>query len=364
MRKAKIIKAMKKCFILLLFFFLYGCTETTVTKNTEYEYRVKFVAAGDNLIHNTIYEACREQGGYDFRSIYAEIKTYIKNYDLAFINQETILGGTELGLSTYPNFNSPQEVGDALIDAGFNLFSLANNHTLDRGEVAIVNAVNYFENKDVYYSGARISLGTHLSTFKINNIKFAFIAYTYGTNGIRIPKGKEYLVNVYSHEKARQDLESLEGVDFVIVSMHWGDEYTIEPNKYQIEVKNFLSSLGVDLIVGHHPHILQPVEEIVDENNKTFVAYSLGNFLSDQQGIDRLIGGLLSLEFVKKKNGAEKMCYMENYEMMLTYRYKKDNVFSVMPLAYVGSEKLDNYLEVFMEKVEVVKTYYDPIQVR
>src|SRR5690606_4745531 len=116
-------------------------------------YVVRLVAVGDNLIHSNVYEAAVIDNSYDFHPMFEDIKPYIKTFDLAFVNQETILGGSEIGLSSYPCFNSPYEVGDALVDAGFNLISIANNHTLDRGEKGVLNALDYWDSKDVIYSG-------------------------------------------------------------------------------------------------------------------------------------------------------------------------------------------------------------------
>lgn len=361
---------MKKIIIFICTLLLVSCSSSNVDEfedliSSGYEHKVSLVAVGDNLIHDSIYKSAQIGDEYDFTPIYSDIKSYIQSFDLAFINQETILGGKEIGLSTYPNFNSPQELGDALIDTGFNLFSIANNHTLDRGEKAIVNATTYMDSKDLIYSGARRSPGSHVQVFKKNNINFAFVAYTYGTNGILVPKGKDYLVNLYSHEKASVDINAIKNeVDFIIVSMHWGDEYTLYPNKYQIDAASHLSSLGVDLIIGHHPHVIQPVDEIISNNHKTFVTYSLGNFLSDQKGVDRLIGSALSIEFVKTKRNDNVTLKYNNIEARLLYRYKNLNNFIVMPLTYVGDDILEGYGDYFNSKEQLIKTYYDKIEVR
>jgi len=166
-------------------------------------YELSLVMAGDNLIHNSIYEEAyrlANYSGYDFKPMYTYLKDIVSNYDLAYYNQETILGGSEIGLSSYPAFNSPYEVGDAMIDAGFNLVSLATNHTLDRGESAVINSCEYWSSKkDVMTSGSYCSFEERdaVQVMEKNNISYSLLSYTYGTNGIPVPSGKEYLVNVW-----------------------------------------------------------------------------------------------------------------------------------------------------------------------
>ena len=209
-----------------------------------------------------------------------------------------------MGLSSYPRFNSPQEVGDAFLDAGFNMVSLATNHTMDKGEDGVLKSVEYWKNHpDVAASGQWSSAEERTASvqkvYEINHIKYAFISYTIWTNGLETPYGKDYLNSVYSEEKARADIESVrDKVDFVIVAMHWGTEYAFYVDHKQEEIANFLSDLGVDLIIGAHPHVVQTVEYI--NNNKTFVVYSLGNFISDQLDVDNYTG--LGMEVTLKKH--------------------------------------------------------------
>ncbi len=327
--------------------------------------KVSLVAVGDNLIHHTVYTAAYTNGVYDFTSMYSEVKPYIQQFDLAFINQETILGGKEIGLSTYPAFNSPQELGYALVDTGFNLISIANNHTLDRGERAILNALKFLDSKPVIYSGALNNRdSSHVKVFNKNGIRFAFVAYTYGTNGIPVPKGKEYLVNVYSNQKAKEDIESVrDDVDVVIVSMHWGNEYQDYPNTGQKTQASFLANIGADIIIGHHPHVIQPVERIERKNGQSvYVMYSLGNFLSDQKGIDRLIGMAFSLEIYKDIGEKSPRIRLENPQAKLLYRYKdQEGNFNIKLFEDLTNVFLDGYEYHFDRKSSLIKSYYENI---
>jgi len=268
-------------------------------------YEAHLFMVGDALIHSAVYQDAKQaDGSYDFKPMLQYVKPIVSKYDIAYYNQETVLGGTGMGLSSYPRFNSPQEVGDAFIDAGFNMVSLATNHTMDKGEQGVLNSVAYWRgHPDIAVSGQWDSYEDRTAgiskIYEVNNIKYAFISYTIWTNGLETPYGKDYLNNVYSPEKATADITAVrDKVDFVIVAMHWGTEYSFKTDYKQDEIAAHLSSLGVDLIIGAHPHVIQTVEYI--NEGKTFVVYSLGNFLSDQLDVDNYTG--LAMEVTLKKH--------------------------------------------------------------
>ncbi len=348
---------MMKKIILFCFLILSSCKmidsdEQIVDINEKLIYHASIVAVGDNLIHHTIYESVYQKGSYNFEPIYEDIKAYIKKYDLAFINQESILGGLQLGLSSYPLFNSPFELGDALIDCGFNLISLANNHSLDKGENGIEQSVNYWQKKGIIYSGTEVENTERIKTFTVNHIKFAYVAYTYGTNGLTIPEGKDYLVNLYSYENAKKDIDSVKDeVDVIIVSMHWGNEYFSTPSENQILQANELANLGVDIILGHHPHVIEPYDEIIYNEHKTYVTYSLGNFLSDQNGVDRLIGMAFSLDIQKN----EKVITIMNPKAKLFYTYKNNGKFKNLLFEHINQQILNDYQFQFDNKKNIIQ---------
>ena len=217
----------KRILILLLIIFLIIILALTIPKLTtkketkkqktqEVKEEVKtsklsMLMVGDALIHGSVYRDAYKNGKYDFSSQLELIKPIVKNYDLAFYNQETILGGTDLGLSDYPTFNSPWEFGDNMLDAGFNIVNLATNHTMDRGEKAILKSCEYWNPKKekILFAGSYCSKEDRdeIKIFEKNGIKYTMLSYTYGTNGIKVPEGKEYYVNLYSDEKAKEDIE-------------------------------------------------------------------------------------------------------------------------------------------------------------
>ena len=318
-------------------------------KIEEKEKKLSVIAVGDALIHSTIYmDAKQSDGSYDFKPMLQYIKPIVKDYDLRYYNQETILGGTELGLSNYPMFNSPQEVGDAFMDAKFNLVSLATNHTMDKGENGVTKSVEYWsKQKKVVWDGQRTSAEEREKTrvYKKNGIKYAFFSYTTWTNGLETPVGKEYLNNVYSEEKAKADIEKVrDKVDIIIVAMHWGTEYSLDVSADQEKIAKYLSDLGVNVIIGAHPHVVEPVEYVGD----TLVIYSLGNFISDQLGTERLTGLMFAFDITMKEKGEEKSIKVDNLKADLIYtKHNNTKNFRVYPYSELTNEILPNYMEYY-----------------
>ena len=388
MRKGKICQLKKSWIVkvsILIFLFLCVCfvgmvyySEThssvspsedlTISERVPIEYSARIFMVGDALIHSSIYQAAKQSdGSYDFRSMLEYIKPIALKYDLKYYNQETILGGASLGYSNYPRFNSPQEVGDAFIDAGFNLVSLATNHTMDKGEVGVINSVNYWKSKEnVVFSGQWTSSEERETAeiHEINGIKYAFFSYTTWTNGLNTPSGKEYLNNVYSDEKAKTDIEKVKDkVDVIIVAMHWGNEYSHGVSASQTNIANYLSSLGVNLIIGAHPHVVEPVEYIND--GKTFVIYSLGNFISDQVGIERLTGLMMEVTIKKVIDIDDSVTIsIENPKAELIYtksNNSRERDFKVYLYSQLNNNLLPNYMGYYEKYKGIVSSRYQDL---
>lgn len=271
--------------------------------------KVTLVAVGDNLIHNTLIEAGKSSdGGLDYTSFYANIKKDISAADIAVINQETMLGGAEFEYSGYPQFNTPWEVGTAAIDAGFDIFTCATNHSMDVGFKGIEQECKFFdEHPEVIHVGTNDTEEEYNSVvyYTKNNIKFAVLNYTYGTNGISLPEGKSWCINMMDKDKITADVNAArQNADVVIVFPHWGTENSSSVSDYQKEYVKLFSDLGVDIVIGTHPHVLQPVEWVTNESTgkKMIVYYSLGNFISHQTSVDQLCGGMARLT-IEKNNG-------------------------------------------------------------
>nr|WP_224077146.1 CapA family protein [Planococcus chinensis] len=273
-------------------------------------------AVGDVLIHERVYLDAKTESGFDFTPMLDEVKPFLEAADITVANSESIVGGSTIGLSTYPSFNSPFEVADALKDAGIDVVSMANNHTLDRGEKAILSAINYWDQLGIRHAGAHASEAeqNELTTLTKNGITFSFLSYTYGTNGIPTPSGKDYLLNRIDKETMQRELAKAKSAsDVVVLSLHFGNEYETMPTEEQTELAHFAAEQGADLILGHHPHVLQPVEWIeTTDGRKSFVIYSLGNFLSGQEGLQKQIGGILHIQAVKTIDAGSVKIALEN----------------------------------------------------
>ncbi len=341
-----------------------------------------FIMVGDNLIHSSVYNDAHRNAnynGYDFKPMLTYIKEKVQNYDIGYYNQETILGGTELGLSNYPAFNSPQEAGDAMIDAGFNLVSLATNHTIDSGSKAVLSSREYWDSQeDVLAVGSYDSFEAQEEVViaEVNGITYAMLNYTYGTNGIPVPEGKEYLVNVWPtdlsindpesdteyqayKEQVAEDIEKVrDEVDLLLVAMHWGIEYTHTPTAYQVDSAEFLAEHDVDVIIGTHPHVIQPVTWIDD----TLVFYSLGNFISAQYQDDnynKMVGLMSSFTVTKTTKGDEISIDIGEIENDLIYTYYNQSSwsnFKVIPFSHSDiAEYLPKYKSVYETYKKIVQ---------
>ena len=331
--------------------------------------KLSLVMVGDALLHSSVYNDAYKNGVYDFTSQLEYIKPIVSKYDLAFYNQETILGGTEIGLSDYPTFNSPQEFGDAMIDAGFNIVNLATNHTLDRGEQAVINSANYWKTKDVLTAGSYASFeeASKINIKEKNGIKYALLSYTYGTNGISVPSGKEYLVNLYSDEQAKRDIEAVrDDVDLLLVSMHWGTEYRTEPTDEQKRQAEYLASLGADIIIGTHPHVIEPITYIDD----TLVIYSLGNFISAQStnnDYNTMVELMTMVDVVKTTKDGKSEIKLENLNNELLYNYYKKGSrwydFKVIPFSQMNESYNSDYKRLYEKYSNVVRMYNSDIPV-
>lgn len=314
-----------------------------------HERRMSIVMVGDALIHGAVYmDAAKGNGKYDFTSMFTDLGPIINNYDLRYYNQESIIGGKKLGISSYPTFNSPDEQANALIQQGFNLVSLSNNHSFDKGEAGLKYSISYWKKQtNVVTAGQYASQKERdaVPVIEKNGIKYAFLSYTTCTNGLRAPAGKEYYVNVYSKSLVKKDVEKAKanGAEVIMVAMHWGVEYTHVPNGEQKSIAEYLSKLGVNLIIGAHPHVIQPIEYV----NNTLVIYSLGNLISAQRvlGLEKIIGLLAGTDIVVDNYG--KVTFENtNFELLYTYYTAANKNFKVIPFSKLTNAKLNDYANI------------------
>ncbi|MBQ2744486.1 MAG: CapA family protein [Lachnospiraceae bacterium] len=252
---------------------------------------IDIIMVGDILLHDRVNESgLMEDGTYNYDHMFAQVKDDISEADIAIVNQEVILGGRDMGLSGYPAFNGAFEVGDSLVDAGFDVVLHATNHALDKSKKGIFSCLSFWEEN---YPEIGV-LGIHdtetdaeeIYVKEVEGIKIAVLNYTYGTNGIALPSDMPYAVDMWDEDAIKADVELAKTMaDFIIVCPHWGTEYVFEETKDQQKKAQFLADLGVDLVIGTHPHVVEPVKWVEGVNgNDTLVYYSIGNFINATSG--------------------------------------------------------------------------------
>ncbi len=302
-----------------------GAPENGTTEPEQLLSRATCVAVGDNLIHDLIYEqaAARSSGGYDFEYAYQNIADIIELKDIAILNQETIIS-TEHNVSSYPQFNSPVELGEEMLDIGFDVFNIATNHSVDCGEKGLISAINFWKSKNAITTGAYLNEADYqtIPLSEVNGIKIAYVGFTEQTNGLSLPSDTDViLMTSADEERLKQRVMAADAIsDFVIVNAHWGVEYTHEPNDFQKDLAAKLGEWGADVIIGTHPHVIQPVEFISNsDGSKTLVAYSLGNFISAQNRGARMLGGMLNFDLVKNNTTGETTVENVSFEGTVTH---------------------------------------------
>ena len=305
---------LKKIFLLILFLFFIILIASNLTKSpikigakqtsnepenqssevVNPDVTIDMAIIGDIMCHGPNYNDAynSKTKTYDFSTFFKQISSYISDADISIGNLETTFAGGNKAYSGYPTFNSPPQLAQDVKDIGIDVLTTANNHSLDTGYSGLTNTIDELDELGISHTGTFKSEEDQNKILikDVNGIKIAFLAYTYGTNGIPVPKGKEYCINLIDKDLIKSQLESAKELnpDIICVSMHWGIEYKIQQNSEQEELADFLFENGVDIILGSHPHVLEPMEKrtitLDDGTTKDgFVIYSLGNFMSAQK---------------------------------------------------------------------------------
>ena len=281
---------------------------------TKEDRSVSFTVFGDNIIHEPIYR----YGLYheeDFDFLFANMEDTISESDVAIINQETPLIDDPAMYSDYPRFGTPIGVGQAIVDAGFDIVTCATNHVLDKGTRGIEITRDFFDSNDVICLGIQKESERDYIPYTIfvkNGIRFALLNYTYGTNGIRIPDDNPNMVHLLAdEEKIREDInEARSQADFVMIFVHWGTENSQQVDDSQRKWTQVFLESDVDVVIGTHPHVLQPYELLTNENgHQMLVYYSIGNFISAQSEKSCIKGGMAGFTVALTKTGYEIMEY-------------------------------------------------------
>lgn len=323
---------------------------------------VSIVMVGDVLLHTPVAKSGEtEGGGYDFHPLFENVREEIEAADLALVNQEVIIGGSELGISGYPAFNAPYELGDALADTGFDVILHATNHALDKGKRGILNCLEYWRTSHP----EKVVLGIYdreegsrdIYVYEQDGIRIAILNYTYGTNGIALPEGMPFAVDLLEKERVIADLQAAEELaDFTIVCPHWGTEYTLTQTKAQERWAQIFAENGADLVIGTHPHVIEPVRWLTlneggewtqsatqpEDGQGTLIYYSLGNFANWTSGTgdgvaNRMVGGMARVTLTENEDGSVQIRSWD-VEPLVCHVEKGFGGVTVYPLALYNEE--------------------------
>lgn len=348
----------------------------TASVETQKNITVNMAVIGDIMCHSTNFQSAynSETDSYDFSNVFTDIKPYIENADIAVGNLETTFAGKNVGYSGYPTFNTPEALAKNIVDLGVDVVSTANNHSLDKRYNGLISTLDELDKVGLSHTGTYRSKEEQdtILTKNVNGINIAFLSFTYGTNGIPVPSGKEYCVNLIDENLILDQLSKAKALnpDVICVNMHWGNEYKLVQNKTQEKLADFLFKNGADIILGSHPHVLEPMEKrtITLEDGSTkdgFLIYSLGNFMSGQVIENTRNSIILQLQITKHSNNK---ITIDSYNYIPTYmldtginsndRYKILDVNNTISKYENGdtsiSESLYNTLKSVKVKIEKV----------
>ena len=311
--------------------------ETTVEPTTQEvkPVTIKLSAVGDMLMHGGVSApAVQADGSYNYDYLFANLHDKISGADLAVVNNEVVMGGNEKGNIGYPMFNVRTELANGEANAGFDVALLATNHSLDQNASGLLHTMEYWQTNfpDVSIIGANPTPedAAKICVRNVNGINVALLNYTYGTNGIPVPEGYEYILNYMTEgtkDRIADDIKKAkEMADFVIVFPHWGTEYNLSASEEQKQWASFFANQGVDLVIGTHPHVIEPIEWVEGKDgHKTLVYYSLGNFVSLQYYNFSMLGGLAEVEITKDASGT----HISSYDMEFLVTHYTGNRSSV-----------------------------------
>jgi len=311
---------------------------------------IRLLATGDILMHNTVIAAGLNHGEYQYEQMFAPIKHIVESADYAMINLEAALAGPKNGYTGYPLFNAPDSLATALNNTGFDLVTNANNHILDRGYEGAIRTLDVLRQSGLDTLGVNPSQQERETPLikDIRGVKVGFLAYGYDTNGIPLPQDKPYFYNLLDEQVVLQDITALRPqVDILVVSLHWGVEYSPYPTEKQIAMAQRFFIQGADVIFGGHPHVLQPAEVLTVSGQKKFIVYSMGNCLGDQNGVERNSGVIISLAFKKDLLTGKTELQSFDYIPTFSHSYIENNRenFRVIPVP---------------ETIQKVKAHQDP----
>lgn len=341
---------------------------------------ITITAVGDLMCHSPQFSYAQvTSDSFDFKPVYREVRKILEASDFTYGNLETVIGKKKDTYKGYPRFNSPPHYVEALKYAGFDLLVTANNHTLDQGESGVLRTLESIKKYELNYTGSFLSETDRdsIRIFDVKGLKLAVLSYSYGTNGMPIPKGKNYIINLIDKNLIQKDIFSArkKGAEIVLVNFHFGNEYEREPSEFQKDVVDFTIQSGADIILGGHPHVLQPVDFFKTKLAKLdsgFVAYSLGNFISNQRKRFTDAGVILTIELTKNlKNDS---VFISNVDYLPTWVFKGDTEkgkeYVILPLdelndssyTFLNNSDLSNMRQAFNDTKLIITKYNSKVK--
>lgn len=291
------------------------------------------VSFGDTLCHKPLYNAAydSETDTYDFSYMFKYVEKYFQNSTVSIGNLESPMAGPEKGYSGYPTFNAPEHLAIDLKELGVDIMTTSNNHSLDKGFSCLCSTLDFLDNAEIAHVGtSRTEEEQNTILFTdLNGIKTAFLSYTYGTNGIPVPEDKQFCVNLIDEDLILKQINQAkdEGAELIVASMHWGVEYQTTQNSEQDRLAEFLIKNDVKIILGSHPHVLQPMKMLkvcTDDGTEKegLVIFSQGNFFSNQTDVNTRNTALFNIEI--KKNGETNEVTVESVSYVPIYVNRKE----------------------------------------
>lgn len=309
------------------------------------EYSVTLTLGGNVLINSNMwYDTLDAEGKYNFNNVFEYLNDMMKKSNINYYSQQSIVGGKELGVSAYYNYNSPTDIIDSLKEVGFNMLSLASYHSYDKGIAGITNSINYLKEKQIAFSGVSDTNENKFDNNIItkNGLKIGILSYATKTDEII---NEDYAVSIYSDEKVKVDYEHMKTkADVVMVTIDWTEYKTEEVSEEQKRIAKYLSELGVNIVVGNTGYGIQPIEII----GNTLVCYSLGNLLSGHTSVDSRISAMVDFKYIIEEKNEERTIKIDDINVLLTYCYNNNNIgYKVIPFTKISTELTD------------YKTYYN-----
>ncbi len=312
-------------------------------------------AAGDCLMHNSqIRSGLQADGSFRFDNFFVDVKDLINEGDYSSTDFEAAMAGPETGYTGYPMFNSPDAMATTFKEAGFDLVVTVNNHSLDRGYKGAIRTL------DVLQKAGLDTVGTYRNEEEaraflikdIKGVKVGYLAYSYGTNGIPVPREHPEFINLLDKDKVAADIEALRPqVDVLILVLHWGQEYQPRPTEEQVIMAHEFLNVGADIILGSHPHVIQTMEIVKVGNKDKFVIYSMGNFIGAQNGRERNSGIVLKMKITKDFTRGETLLDEVSYTPTYSHPYYDQGKlkYRVIPVE-AGIERIKQGQDPFMSE--------------